>query len=185
MLCVLYCGPLLSGLSLLGGRFFIAMISPCSCWTTSRSCFSDGSPSALFDCCSLPMAATRASSLSVARVWMAHHWFWAMSAASVWRLMVARYSAQVFGWRTHIFSTSVGFSPALGLFVVDWFVCGIWLLFVWVVGVVDLMCRVGVGWVGLCWVVVVFGGVVLLKLASSLAVGSSFSVSDSDVTSVS
>jgi hypothetical protein len=31
----------------------------------------------------------------------------------------------------------------------------------------------------------VFGGVVLLKLASSLAVGASFSVSDSDVTSVS
>jgi hypothetical protein len=59
------------------------------------------------------------------------------------------------------------------------------LLFVWVVGVVDLLSRVGVGWVGPCWVVVVFGGVVLLKLASSLAVGASFSVSDSDVTSVS
>jgi hypothetical protein len=72
-----------------------------------------------------------------------------------------------------------------GLFVVGWFVCGIWLLFVWVVGVVDLMGRVGVGWVGFCWVVVVFGGVVLLKLASSLAVGSSFLVSDSDVTYVS
>jgi hypothetical protein len=72
-----------------------------------------------------------------------------------------------------------------GLFLVGWFVCGIWLLFVWVVRVVDLMGRVGVGWVGLCWVVVVFGGVVLLKLASSLAVGASFSVSDSDVTSVS
>jgi hypothetical protein len=69
-----------------------------------------------------------------------------------------------------------------GLFVVGWFVCGVWLLFVWVV--VDLLGRVGVGWVGLCWVVV-FGGVVLLKLASSLAVGSSLSVSDSDVTSVS
>jgi hypothetical protein len=72
-----------------------------------------------------------------------------------------------------------------GLFLVGWFVCGIWLLFVWVVRVVDLMGRVGVGWVGLCWVVVVFGGVVLLKLASSLALGSSFSVSDSDFTSVS
>lgn len=90
-----------------------------------------------------------------------------------------------------VFGGGVGFlfccvGVMFGLFVVGWFVCGVWLLFVWVVGVVGLMGRVGVGWVGLCWVVVVFGGVVLLlELVSSLAVGSSFSVSDSDVTSVS
>jgi len=77
-----------------------------------------------------------------------------------------------------------GVGGVFGPFVVGWFVCGVWLQFVRVEGVVGLMGCVVVNWVGPGWVVVVFGGVALLELDGSPAVWSSFSVSDSDVTSV-